>query len=117
MEDPLRVINVQKTALWPSEEPRVVLDGISFGGGVHHAEHGLYVILQQLLSHFSPWTCYDVGGGLPRVILSITYLVVQHLILFLQRGQKRILGQVIRLREVLLVGSFGLFLQCLDILR
>lgn len=51
------------------------------------------------------------------MILSITYLVVQHLILFLQRGQKRILGQVIRLREVLLVGSFGLFLQCLDILR
>lgn len=45
------------------------------------------------------------------------YLVVQHLILVLQRGQKRVLGQGIRPTGVLLIGPANLLVERLHVER
>lgn len=39
------IIDVQKAALWPPEQPGVILDGVTFGWGIDDAEHLFQVSL------------------------------------------------------------------------
>jgi hypothetical protein len=46
--DTILVSDIQETPLWLSEQARVILDRISFGGSVDNTKHLLEVSLQKL---------------------------------------------------------------------
>jgi hypothetical protein len=106
--DAILVEDVQEASFGFAEEPRVVLDGISFGRSVDDAEHLLEMFLNELPTPIS-------FRSAPKAIDN--YPVEEDLVLFFHARHEHILGQCIGAGAVLLIRSADLLVQGLDAWR
>jgi hypothetical protein len=103
--DTIRVANVQEAAFGPSEQSRVVGDGVAFGGGVDDGEHLLQVIE------------YELAASQPKGHSTSlwSYPVVENLVLLLQARHESVLGKVVRSRAILGICALDLLVKGLDV--